>query len=106
MRFLVITKNTSPMPVEAVIGLMEAMSNFAAKYRANGKMEQAWAFAGTQGGGAIMNVESCDELDDIMSEYPFAPFSQIDVYPLTDLLRSLTKSKEVAATMMAVTASR
>lgn len=105
MRFLVTSKSISPFPMEAALGMTEAMSQWVEKYQAGGQMEQVWAFAGTQGGGGILNVETPEELDDIMTEYPFAPFSQIDVYPLSDLKRSLEKNKEFIGAMMAAMAA-
>ena len=105
MRFLVITKPSHPLPMEAAIGMLEGMSRWVEKNVASGKFEQIWAFAGTQGGGGVLNVESHEELDDVMSEFPFAPFSQVEILALTDLQRSLDKGKQVAAAMMAAMAA-
>jgi muconolactone delta-isomerase len=59
-----------------------------------------WSFAGTQGGGATINVDSHEELDAIMTEYPFGPFSEIEVYPVADLHASLQSTKQVALARM------
>ena len=101
MRFLIVSKSKHPMPPEMAPGLLDAMSGWAKKYTANKKMEQIWAFAGTPAGGGVLNVGSLDELDSIMAEYPFGPFSDTEVYPLVDLHDSLQRSKQVMQSMMA-----
>ncbi|MHB1133361.1 MAG: muconolactone Delta-isomerase family protein [Chloroflexota bacterium] len=106
MKFLVVTKqNTSPPP-EMVVPLIESTMDWTNKYSSSGKMQESWAFAGVTGGGGIVNVESLDELDAIMSEFPFAPFSSIEVFPLVDLARSLERGKQVAQAMMASMGAR
>lgn len=100
MRFLVTTKSTSPFPPEMAMGMVEAMKQWAGTHRQSGKMEQIWAFAGSNGGGGILNVDSHEELDAIMAGFPFGPFSQIDVYPLADIDASLESFTKVIQQMM------
>ena len=50
-----------------------------------GKLEQSWSFAGLKGGGAILNVDSLEELDSIMGGFPLSPVTEIQVYGLADL---------------------
>ena len=99
MKFLVTTSVKFQMPPEAAPRIMEALSAWAAKYRGNGKMEAVWANAGRAGGGGILNVESLEELDAIMLEFPAAPFSDIQVVPITELQGSLKRSKEMFEAM-------
>jgi muconolactone delta-isomerase len=101
MKFLVVTKQASPTPPEMVVPLMERMIDWTKKYTGNGKIQEVWNFAGQIGGGGIANVESLDELDAIMAEFPFAPFSSVEIYPLVDLIPSLERSKQVAQAMIA-----
>ena len=75
MQFLIITKQSSPPPPEMVIPLIDAMEAWLAKGRADGTMRSSWAFAGTQGGGGIAEVDSHEQLDAIMAGFPFGPFS-------------------------------
>ena len=42
-------------------------------------MKAVWGFAGTIGGGGVLEVESHEELDAIMARFPFAPFSSIEI---------------------------
>ncbi len=97
MRFLVVTKSKVPVPPEALGGLVDAMTSWTARYQ--GKMEQVWSFAGIPGGGGILNVASLDELDAIMAQFPFGPFSDIEIYPLVDLDASLQRVKQAAQAM-------
>ena len=94
MRYLVVTKQTTPMPPEMVPGLFAAMKAFSARYLASGKAEQTWGFAGVQGGGAILNVASPEELDEIMAQFPFGPFSRTTIYSLVDLNSSLDNASK------------
>ncbi len=94
MRFLIIGKNKYPLPPEIGPGLVDATIAWAKKYTANGKFEQVWSVAGTSAGGAIANVNSLEELDAIANEFPLGPFSDMEVYTLTDLVGSMERLKQ------------
>jgi muconolactone delta-isomerase len=96
MQFLVITRQFGPPPLEMVTPLLEATQGWLAQHRASGKIKSAWAFAGTTNGGGVLDVDSHEELDDIVAAFPFAPFSTIDVITLSDLDRSLETAKAVS----------
>ena len=44
-------------------------------------------------------MDSFEELDAILTEFPLGPFSDIEIYPLTDLHASLKQTKERAQQM-------
>jgi muconolactone delta-isomerase len=100
MRFLVVANNRGPVPPDMAIGLFESFSAWLKKYTANKKIEQAFGFAGEQGGGGILNVDSFDELNAIIAEWPLNPFSQIDVHPLMDLQTSIQQTKQAILAML------
>ena len=75
------------MPPEMGLGLVQAMKSFSERYRA--KTELDWAFAGLSGDGAIVNVDSHEELDQMLSEFPFGPFSEMKVMAITELSTSM-----------------
>jgi muconolactone delta-isomerase len=100
MRFLVVTLPRETIPPEMALGLFEALSGWAKDLQSKGKIEQTWGFAGIQGGGGILNVESLEELDAIMTSFPLAAFSTIDVYGLVDLEPSLERGREAIRSMM------
>ena len=97
MKFLVISKSKYPLPLEAIPSLMDGAMAWKRKYE--GKMEQLFAFAGMQGGAGIVDVDSAEELDTIIAELPMAPFSDIEVYPLTDVEGVWQRSKQIAEGM-------
>ena len=101
MQFLVITKQASPPPPEMLVPMLDAMSAWVAQHRASGKMIAIWSFAGTTGGGGVLDVESHEELDEIMARFPFAPFSSVEILPLSDLDKSLANGKAFVQEMMA-----
>ncbi len=99
MRFLVSSKTKQPPPPEMAMGLMDAMEGWVRKHTASGKIEQVWAFAGIQGGGGILKVNSLEEVDAIMTEFPFGPFSDVEVQGLVDLETSLNNNKQAMQAM-------
>ncbi|MBI4333313.1 MAG: hypothetical protein HY673_18770 [Chloroflexi bacterium] len=99
MRFLVTCKTKFPMPPEAAAGLADAMVGWSEKYLKEKKMEQVWGFAGVWGGGGILNVNSAEELDAIMIEFPFGPFVDIECYVLSDLKMAMSNMKKAVAAM-------
>ncbi len=92
MKFLIISKNKYMTPPEVVPSLTDATLEWARKYEK--QIEQLWAFAGQQAGGGIADVESLEELNTIIGEFPLCSFSEMEVYPLIDLVVSLQQQKE------------
>lgn len=97
MRFLVITKSKHLVPPEVSAGLIDAIGPWRNKYAA--KFEQIWGFAGIQGGGGIANVNSLEELDTLMVEFPFQAVSDIEIIPLVDLDGALQRAKQAIEAM-------
>jgi muconolactone delta-isomerase len=100
MRFLVVTESNTPIPLEAVLPLYEATKAWKARYAAAGKLEQIWGFAGGKGGCAISNVDSLEELNQIAAEYPFQPFSRMDIYGLVDFDKSVESATKAFGAML------
>ncbi len=94
MRFLITGKNKYLMPPEMGPGVVDATIAWAKKYTASGKIEQLWGLAGMSAGGGILNVNSADELDAIMTEFPLGPFTDIEVHPLVDMVGSMERFKQ------------
>ena len=106
MEFLIITRQSTPPPPEMVVPLLEASQDWVSEVRASGKVTGAWAFAGTQNGCGVLEVDSHEELDEIIGRFPFAPFSNIEVIALSDLDRSLQTAKAVAQQALAGVGAR
>ena len=97
MRFLVITRPSHPLPPSAE--LMDAMEAWVDGHMQSGKMEQTWSFAGVGGGGGILDVDSNEELGEIMGGFPLAPFSDVEVFPLSDLHDALDRVRALLEQM-------
>ena len=101
MRFLIITEPKHMTPPEIVPMLVDAMKGWLEKYKSN--IVETWSSAGVAGGGGIAEVESIEQLDQMMIEFPFGPFSDIQISPITELSKSLDSVKahmaQVAAMM-------
>lgn len=91
MKFLVVTTSKQPAPPEMAMGMIEAMRGWVDRNQS--KMDAIWGFAGMPGGCGILNVDTADELDEVMTSFPFAQFSEIQIYPLTDLHRALDRAQ-------------
>ncbi len=51
-------------------------------------------------GGGIVNVNSVEEFDALMAEFPVAQFSDTQVYALTDLDKALVNAENAFKKMM------
>ncbi len=92
MKFLVTSKPKHMVPPEVSVALIDAMGPWASKYAA--KFDQIWGFAGIAGGGAIVNVNSLEELDAMMAEFPMGGLSEMEISPITDLEGALQRAKQ------------
>jgi muconolactone delta-isomerase len=99
MRFLIVSKNKYMAPPEVMPSLVDATLAWTRKYEK--QIEQIWSFAGQQAGGGIADVESLEELNTILGEFPLCLFSETEVYPLVDLVVSLQQQKETLQSISA-----
>lgn len=102
MRFLVVTKSRESMPPDMALPMMKMMQAWVAEHTASGKMQEVWSFAGTTGGGGIMEVDSHEEFDAMMGGFPFGQHSTIEVYALADLNAALSDSVERIESIVAM----
>jgi hypothetical protein len=93
MRFLIVTKPKFPVPAEMAGALNDAMTIWFAENSASGAIAEGWGFAGLGGGGGIANVKSLEELDALMTSFPYGQMSEVEIYGLTDLGRAWSASK-------------
>jgi muconolactone delta-isomerase len=57
--------------------MIGAMDAWVAQVRASGKAKALWAFAGTAGGGGVLEVENHEELDAIMTRFALPPSRRV-----------------------------
>ena len=101
MRFLIVNKGKDPLPPEKGVGMLDALEAWGKRYSAAGKLEQTWGFAGIRGGAGILDVDSLEELDEIVSANPLVPFSETEIYPLLDMHEVIAHGKHAMESMMA-----
>ena len=95
MRFLVLSTMREALPPERVLPLIGSMRGWMWEHRSTGKLAEDFSLAGRNGSGRILEVESHEELTEIMAGFPFGPFSDIEVFPLSDLDAALASYEEV-----------
>ncbi len=100
MKFLVVTTSRESMPMEMVLPAMHGMQAWLAEQRASGRLTEAWSFAGMNGGGGIVEVDSHEELDEVMAGFPFAQTSDMQIYALADLDSSIERGIAAFSAMM------
>ena len=101
MRFSTVNKGTAPPPPDIGAGILDALEAWADRYTAGGQMEEVWGFAGIPGGAGILNVSSHEELDEIISQSPVAPFSQTEIHPLVELREVVEHGKRAMEFLLA-----
>ena len=86
-------------PPEALLGILDAFRGWREKWRP--KMEAFEFFAGRGGGWGLFNTADEEELSQAMMEFPFAPFSSIQVHPTVNGDRALERVRATTAAMLA-----
>jgi muconolactone delta-isomerase len=82
VRVLVVSRPQFFVPPDQFPVLFDAFADWRERYR--GSMESFEFFAGGGGGFGVINVPDEAALNQMMLEYPFLPFSDIEVRPLLD----------------------
>ena len=105
MRFLVFSRSREAIPVDVLLPMVHMMQEWVDEHTASGKMQDSFSFAGLAGGGAILDVDSLEELDSIMAGFPFGQHSEVTLYALADLNVALadfaTRMEDVVASTSA-----
>ncbi|MBI4322584.1 MAG: hypothetical protein HY675_29180 [Chloroflexi bacterium] len=100
MRFLVIANPKHPVPLELAVGLSDAMVGWLTGLQERGKIETKFGYTGVPGGGCILNVDSAEEANSIIMQFPFGPFSEVQVHAVVDPIESVKQYKQLAQAMM------
>ena len=103
MRTLVVVEPGTPIPQDAVIGILEAFGHWRDHWRS--KMDVFEFFAGRPGGWAVFNTDNDTELSQAMFEFPLTPFSVISVHPTINGDEALGRLTETFKQMVAVMAA-
>lgn len=82
MRFVMNTRLISAVPSEQLPSIMERFAEWRERYRA--RMESFEFYAGGGGGFMVIEVSNEMELNQMMSEYPFIAYLDVDIHPIID----------------------
>ena len=82
MRFIAITRLISPVPPEQLPSIMERFAEWREQYRNH--LQSFEFFAGSPGGFMVINVADEVMLNQLMAEYPFLNYLDIEVRPIID----------------------
>ncbi len=100
MKFMLIGRGGKhPMPPEIAAGVFEATIQWHKNLMDSGKGEVSWGVAGQPIGLDVVNVDSLEELDEIVNAFPLAPFGDMEVLPLIDMAESLERTKQAVQAM-------
>lgn len=70
------------MPAEQAAQLKQTEKELAQRLQHEGKWRHLWRIAGQYANVSIFDVDSVDELHDLLTSLPLFPYMQVDVMPL------------------------
>ena len=70
------------MPAEQAAQLKQTERELAQRLQHEGKWRHLWRIAGQYANISVFDVDSVDELHDLLTSLPLFPYMQIDVMPL------------------------
>ncbi|HEX3724329.1 MAG TPA: hypothetical protein VHV31_16190 [Nitrolancea sp.] len=82
MRVLLLAKSKFFIPLDQMAMMTQGFVAWRDRYR--DKMDEFFFFAGRTAGGGILNVVDEAELNQIVNEWPFSIYSEVDIIPLVD----------------------
>ena len=89
MRFLVIDRGgTIELPPPRGQDLFMEARDWVKEGIDKGKIKLAYAMSGQMSSVMVYNVDSNEELDDMLQDYPLSNYAIFEVYPLSDALHS------------------
>jgi hypothetical protein len=100
MRFLVTVNQKYMIPPEVQLGLLDGSIAWEKKYVVSKKLEQSWGFVGMPGGGGVLNVNSLEELNQIIAELPLGAVSQTEIKPIMDMEEAINQAKKALMSMV------
>jgi len=104
MRFLVIMTPVETavtnLKAQKILKIITSHVEYLEDLQMRGKVVESGSFAGLRGGFGILEVESLNELNDIINMDPAMPFMDTKIYPLVsgdDRIKQLRKRMQMEA---------
>lgn len=85
MKFLVMWRFELTRLTPEVVRAVTRMPEYAEPLEAEGKVEARYHIVGAHGGAWIYDVDSNEELEQLLVRSPVYNFAQFTVYPLADM---------------------
>ena len=82
-----------PMPREQVLGMMASTWQVIKQLEGNGKVLAGGAYVGQRAGCVIVDVDSNEELADLLNRLPLSAYLEWEVVPLIPADRALDSAK-------------
>lgn len=99
MRVFITDRGTRfPPPPEQLPALADQFAGWRDRWR--DKMESFEFFSDNNGGFGVVNVADETELYQLMSEYPFGPFDDVEARPIVDGDTALPRFREAVESMV------
>ncbi len=98
MRAVVIVRPQSTAPPDLLPTLFDGFADWRERHKDS--MESFEFFAGGGGGFGVLNVPDEATLNQIMLEYPFLPYSEVEVRPVVDGDTALRQWRQTLQQMM------
>ena len=93
-------KQMPQMPVKDFLGYVIKEWEYFSRFQRRGKIIAGGKLAGKRGAAAIIDAESNEEMDEIVSKLPLFPFfSDIEITPLVSMEKTLTDTKRIYSLM-------
>ncbi|MCP8310025.1 MAG: YciI family protein [Candidatus Methylarchaceae archaeon HK01M] len=84
-----------PEMMKTAIDLVPASMEYEKNLKGKGKLLASYTFSGQSKGFVILNVESLEELNEIIAKEPYSLMLSFEAIPLVDFEHSLKVWKEV-----------
>ncbi|MCL5292278.1 MAG: muconolactone Delta-isomerase family protein [Actinobacteria bacterium] len=98
MRFLIIDRGTTVETQQGVPpNIFHQAKEWVQEKMGEGKIAMAYALAGEHASCLVLDVDSLEELDDLLMEYPLSAYSIFEIYALSDIARSYDKAAKIYA---------
>jgi Domain of unknown function (DUF3303) len=94
MRVAVIYRPRNTPPVELMPQLMQGMAEWVDRHEDG--MEATYFFVGG-GGFGVLDIDDSAQLQRMVAEHPFTPFSDVEIHPVVDPATALKTLQEVFA---------
>jgi len=94
MKFLIIDKALPPNPnadTSNIVSMLSGTAKLFSEWVEAGKLEIWYHFADRVGGVGILNVESLDELNEMLFSHPASAITTSEIYPLVDPIPALER---------------